>query len=420
MRPRLRLPPDPAGKGQSLTQRAIWTRLPPGVPLAFVCWFILNGIRGSFAVLYPTISAQPGWSAQELASTFSLGVLLYAPSTIAVGFLVDRIGIRSTMLGGCLLIAFSFGLIATATPDSAWRMLAGWAIAAGPAAAGIGYIPITKLLSIKAPSQLGRALGLAMIGQGLSPLLVGPALQSITEVQGWNVAVAAFAIFALVTLVPLIVNTAPTRPAPAAAHLPRFSVVGSISRPEFWLVFFGFFWLGYLLLIPTYLVAFLIVIGVAPYLAAVLAGVFGGLNSIGSIAAGWMTDRWGPLRVLGLGCVFLTVGTVALVDRLPGLYLLLGWYLLFAGIGRGIIGLTLAVAQTQAFAGAHFGRITGLLDVGFSTGAAAGVWLTAVGRDQLGSYAPSYLSTALASLLIVLLTALAMRRFEPTARSRPS
>mgnify|MGYP000911319879 CR=1 FL=1 len=114
--------------------RAFLTGLPPGVPLAFTSWFIMNGIRGAFAVLFPTIASEPGWSENELAATFSLGILLYAPATIVVGFLTDRIGIRLTMIIGCALMALSFGLIATATPDAAWRMVAGWTIAAGPAA----------------------------------------------------------------------------------------------------------------------------------------------------------------------------------------------------------------------------------------------------------------------------------------------
>lgn len=385
------------------------SRLPPGVLLAFVCWFILTGIRGSFAVLYPTISAEPGWFNRELAGTFSVGVLLYAPSVLAIGFLVDRFGIRSTMLGGTILIAASFGLIATATPATAWQMFAGWALAAGPAVACIGYIPITKLLSLRAPSQFGRALGLAMIGQGLSPLLVIPALQSLTDARGWRYAVAAFALFALVSLVPLIIASAPARPGPSLTPVAPFSVVGALRRPQFWLFFFAFLWLGYLLLIQTYLVAYLIVLGLAPYLAAVLAGVFGGLNSVGSIGGGWLADRWGSLRVLALGAGLLIIGTVALLDIVPSLHWMLGWYILFAGIGRGMIGLSLAVAQTRAFAGAHFGRVTGLLDVGFSIGASAGVWLTVTGRDQLGSYGPGYLSTALACVLIVGLTFLAVR-----------
>lgn len=388
-------------------------RLPPGVALAFASWFILNGIRGSFAVLYPTIAAQPGWSDIELAATYSLGVLLYAPSTMAVGFLIDRVGIRATMLGGCLLVTASLGLIATATPENPWQMLAGWTIVAGPAAAGIGYIPITKLLSVRAGPQLGRAMGIAMIGQGLSPLLVGPALQSLSIAQSWNIALAAFALFTLVLLVPLILKTAPTRPGPSAIGQTRFSISEALRRPEFWLFLFAFFWLGYLLLIPTYLVAFLIVIDVAPYLAAVLAGVFGALNSVGSLAGGWMTDRWGPLRVLTIGAIVLAVGTIALLDVFPSQPWILAWYILIAGLGRGMIGLTLAVAQAKAFSGAHFGRITGILDVGFSVGASAGIWLTTVGRDQLGSYVPSLVSTVFACLLIAVLTSVAASHARP-------
>lgn len=382
--------------------------LPAGVPLALTSWFIMNGIRTAFAVLFPTIATEPGWSESELAATFSIGILLYAPATIAVGFLLDRIGIRLTMLIGCMLMTLSFGLVATATPDAPWRMVAGWTIAAGPAAASIGYTPIVKLLATLAPQQLGRAMGISMIGQGLSPLLIGPALQAIALGQNWRMAVLAYAGFGLAVLVPLILKIAPGRPLPSSTIEAAFSVRHTLRQGEFWLFLLAFVCLGYMLLIPTYLVAFIIVLGLSPYLAAILAGVFGALNSVGSVAAGWLTDRLGPLPVLAGGVVVLVVGTLALLGLIPSLPWMLAWFILFTGLGRGVFGLTVAVAQAKSFAGAHLGRVTGILDVGFSIGASLGIWLTAVGRDELGSFVPGYASAMAAAAAMFGFTCLAV------------
>src|SRR5690606_34452837 len=126
-------------------------------------------------------------------------------------------------------------------------------------------------------------------------LLLGPALQAIALNLGWRVAILAFTGFGLAALVPLIIKIAPGRPLPSGSIEAAFSFRHTLRQREFWLFFFAFLCLGYLLLIPTYLVAFIIMLGLSPYLAAILAGVFGGLNSVGSVAGGWLTDRLGPL-----------------------------------------------------------------------------------------------------------------------------
>ena len=387
----------------------IWRRLPPAIPLAFACWFVMTGIRSAYAVLFPMIAVEPGWSGQDLAAAYSLGVLLYAPGTLAVGFLIDRTGTRVPMLAGCLLLALSLGLIATATPATLWQMQLGWAIAAGPGVAFIGYTPIIKLLSLVPAESLGRAMGFAMIGQGVSPLLIGPAIQMLADQRDWHYAIAVFTIFVLVLLLPLILKTEPAPPTHSVANSVRFSLttVNDGAHPRaFWLFLFGFLGLGYLLLIPTYLVAYFIEIGMAAYLAAVLAGVFGALNSVGGTIGGGIADRWGLRQALTTGAALMVVGSIALVDVMRNPILILGCFVIVAGIGRGMIGVSLTVAHTRTFSGLQFGRITGLLDVGFSIGASLGVWFTLVARDQLGSYGPSLASAAAVSVVIAVLVAI--------------
>jgi predicted MFS family arabinose efflux permease len=384
---------------------AIWRRLPAGVALAFACWLVMNGIRAAYAVLFPIISAEPGWHDHDLAAAFSVGALLYAPGTLAAGFLIDRAGTRLPMLVGALLVALSLGLIATATPATSWRMWLGWAALAGPGAAFIGYTPIVNLLSVVSAQNLGRAMGFAMIGQGVSPLLIGPAIQILSDRRGWPVAVGVFAIFALALLLPLILTTAPAPPSPSAANAARLSLAPASegAHPRaFWLILVAFLGLGYTLLIPTYLVAYFIESGLAAYAAAALAGVFGALNSVGGAAGGAVADRWGFRLAAVIGAALMVAGSAALLDVTAHPIWLLACYVIVAGIGRGFVGVALTLAHSQTFAGQQFGRITGMLDVGFSVGASLGVWLTLVARDRLGGYTPSLASAAIVSVAIAL------------------
>ncbi|MBW3634224.1 MAG: MFS transporter [Chloroflexi bacterium] len=403
------------GAGQPATQTvpAIRRKLPAGIALAFACWLVMTGIRSAYAVLFPIITAEPGWNAHNLAAAFSVGVLLYAPGTLVAGFLIDRIGTRLPMLAGSGLIALSLGLIATATPATSWQMWVGWATAAGPGAALIGYTPIIKLLSVGSVENLGRTMGIAMMGQGASPLLIGPAVQALSDLRDWHVAVGVFAVIVLAVLLPLILTTTPVPPSRAASNAARFSLApaNEAAHPHaFWLFLFAFLCLGYLLLIPTYLVAYLIETGVAAYAAAVLAGVFGALNSIGGATGGGLADRWGFRRAAALGAMLMTAGSIALLEVTANPVWMLACYVIVAGIGRGIVGVAVTVAHTRTFSGHQFGRITGLLDVGFSVGASLGVWFTLVARDRLGNYTPSLVSTAVVCVAIALLVAVGASR----------
>ena len=300
------------------------------------------------------------------------------------------------------------GLIATATPTTSWQMRVGWAIAAGPGAAFIGYTPTIKLLSLVPAENMGRAMGIAMMGQGASPLLVGPAIQVLADLRNWHFAVAVFAIFVLAFLLPLILTTTPAPPSHSAAIPEKFSLstVNAGAHPRaFWFLLFGFLGLGYLLLIPTYLVAYFIESGVAAYAAAVLAGFFGALNSVGGTIGGSLADRVGLRQALATGTALMVVGSLALFDVLPNPILTVGCYVIVAGVGRGMVGVSLTVAHMRTFSGLQFGRITGLLDVGFSVGASLGVWFTLLARDRLASYGPSLVSAAIICMGIAVLVA---------------
>jgi hypothetical protein len=87
-------------------------------------------------------------------------------------------------------------------------------------------------------------------------------------------------------------------------------------------------------------------------------------------------------------------------------------YILAGGTGRGLLGVSLGTAQTRTFAGPRLGRMTGILDVGFGTGAFLGPWGTAVIHDQAGSYAPGFLATIPAAVIGATCTMIAQRIFK--------
>jgi MFS family permease len=61
-------------------------------------------------------------------------------------------------------------------------------------------------------------------------------------------------------------------------------------------------------------------------------------------------------------------------------------FVLLMGLGYGGVSAVYAASAADLFHGLHFGKILGLLDIGFGVGAALGAYLAGVLFDRLHSY----------------------------------
>jgi MFS family permease len=371
--------------------------------------FILMGSRTAFAVLYPAMVNDQGWAVADVTSAYSSGLLLYALLAILVGLGVDRLGCRSMMVAGSTLMALGLGLASQAT--EIWHLYVAYLLTAGLGAGGIGFITLIKLLSLQNGSRFATAFGLAFMGQGLGSLLVSPTVQVLVDAQGWRTATLLCALVVAVVLLPLAAWLAPGPERRHATHTADAAVdTGPGVLSVVCLIFLvANAVLGFQMLVPTHQVAYMLDLGFAATLAASAAGGWGAMMSVGSVIGGWLVDRLGLGRVLLASLVVFTVGTLGLVVSSPTDPWLLGLYVLASGIGRGLLGVTLGAAQTQTFAGPHLGRMTGILDVGFGSGAFLGPLWTAVVHDQDGTFAPGFLATIPASIVGAVATVIALR-----------
>jgi MFS family permease len=376
--------------------------------------FILMGSRSSFAVLYPVMVHDEGWAITDVTAAFSTGVLLYAFLAIPVGLGLDRLGCKVILVTGALLMTVGFAIAAQAT--EIWHLYVAYLLTAGFGACGIGFITQMKVLSHRNSARFATAFGVAFMGQGLGSLVISPAVQVISDAAGWRAATWLCAVSIGVVLVPLAAWWAPG-PQGHAVHTGR---PAAQAGPGWWVPVVAIFLvanmtLGFQMLVPTHQVAYLLDLGFGATLAASAAGAWGAMQSVGSVGGGWLVDRFGLARVLLVSLTLFTVGTVGLMVSSPAAIWLLGLYILAGGVGRGLLGLTLGAAQTQTFAGPRLGRMTGIMDVGFGTGAFIGPLLTAFMHDELGTFAPGFFATILATLIgiVCILGALRIRDRSP-------
>jgi MFS family permease len=161
-----------------------------------------------------------------------------------------------------------------------------------------------------------------------------------------------------------------------------------VKTPTFWALFFIVFALAFNhMSLIVHQNQYLVDRGFQPEFAAWMLGFSGILRSGGSIIWGWVSDRtWREISltasaVLGaLSIPFLIMAHVSM-GAWPVVV-----FVLLMGLGYGGVSAVYAASAADLFHGPHFGKILGLLDIGFGLGAALGAYIAGALFDVFASY----------------------------------
>ena len=138
------------------------------------------------------------------------------------------------------------------------------------------------------------------------------------------------------------------------------------------------------------------------------------VGAFGSVAWGWLCERWAPR--IALFAVVAGLATTSVVLWLPvgdGGYL--AWAVVFGVVNAGAVAL-LALILNEFFGAAGIGRLMGLAMVFCMGGTILGNFLSAGVYDRFGSYLPVWrLYTGL--MILTLIPARALLRRRPRALS---
>jgi MFS family permease len=175
--------------------------------LALVMGTLVNGLTAFFV----PIEAAEGWGRSGIAAINSFGLLGLATGSVAMGFVSDRLGIRSvcliavSVMGACLLL--------TAYAQSLWQLYAIFFVA-GALSGGALFAPIFAAVGNWFPASAGLAIGIAAAGQAVGQGGVPFLSAYLIERFGWRGAMMALGTAILVVLLPLAIFM---RDPPAAA-----------------------------------------------------------------------------------------------------------------------------------------------------------------------------------------------------------
>ncbi len=375
-----------------------------------VAVLMASGLRAMFGVFIKPLEAEFGWDRAALSGAAALSLLLLGAVSPLVGWLADRWGPRRVMLASCCILGA--GTLLSARITSLWEiyLTAGVLMAAG--SGGLAMATAATVAARWFEARRGVVLGLLGGAMSAGQLVVVPLALWLTLTLGWRQSFLWLGVALLILVIPLTLwlvrddpaevglqpygagqaTPASAGPTPAAG---RVSLGEAMQVPAFWLLAGSFFVCGYTSngLVLTHLVPHAAGHGFTEMHAAQALGVMGAMNIIGTVASGWICDRFGrkgPLAfyygVRGLSLLFLL-----LVWDVPSLHL-------FAAIfGLNYIS---TVPPTTALTANIFGRyavgtLSGWIFFSHQVGSALGAALGGLIFQATGTYTWAFVSAAL-------------------------
>nr|WP_067547721.1 MFS transporter [Nocardia crassostreae] len=412
-------------------------RLHPAWIVAAVGFVTLIGaaaFRSVPSVLMDPLHAEFGWSHGTIGAAVSVNVLLYGLISPFAAALMDRLGIRRVVAGALVLVAAGSGL--TVFMTQAWQLVLLWGVVVG---VGVGSMsmPFVAIISGRwFVKQRGLVTGVLTAAGATGQLIFLPLIAALAHDQGWRfpaLLVAAISL-AVVPLVWFFIRDYPSDigetaygAEPGSPVGVRVAVTGGASRaltvlftvarkPVFWLLAGGFAICGMSTngLIGTHFVSAAHDHGMPVTTAAGLLALVGVFDVAGTIASGWLTDRFdsrylllGYYSLRGISLLFLPA--LLAPDVEPSMWA----FIIFYGLDW-----IATVPPTVALRREHFGEdgpvAFGWVFASHQIGAAVAAAGAGVIRDIQGSYSLAfYIAGGLRA--VAALMSLSIRRAVPSA-----
>ena len=381
------------------------------VGISVVSLVLIYGIRHSFAVFFPPILEEFGWSRGSTAVMYSMNILVYGLLGPVAGGFADRWKPTRVIPLGIVILALATAGCAFANQLWHFYLLFGVVMPAGTAFCG--WPVLGPSLANWFSKKRGLAIGLGQAGGGLSFVYSMFAEFAISQ-MGWRYAYLVLAGMLVLFLLPLSrlfhyrpedrgVKPYGADEGPAADATSGMNAVQETPRGDWtlrsamktyrlWLMVLSyfFFWGMGNYLVLAHQVKFVEDAGYSSAFAASVFALFGVFMIAGQVSSS-ISDRLGRERTVALAAVLAMGAMAALLSvRDASQPWLLYVHSVALGLGAGLYAPTGVAAMADIFHGRHFGAIAGVLLTGQGLGGAIGPWLGGHIYDISGSYAIAF------------------------------
>jgi MFS family permease len=385
--------------------------------VTFVTMLTTAGAMGLPGALIVPLSKEFGWDTGEISSALALRLVLFGLMAPFAAALIERYGVRSVIFGAVATI--SAGLLGATTMTKLWHLQVLWGlvvgIGTGLTALVLGAIVASRWFT----RHRGLVLGLLTASSATGQLAFLPLAAWLVEKAGWRMAVfpSIGGLLLAGILVALFMRNKPSdlgllplgetaeaaaAPAPRAPALSQAigALLTASASPAFWLLFATFFICGLSTngLIQTHFIALCADFGMPQVEAASALALMGAFDFFGTIASGWLSDRFSSRWLLFWYYSLRGLSLIALPSSSFTLYGL-SLFALFYGLDW-----IATVPPTVKLTASTFGRekaglIFGWIFTGHQLGAAVAAFGAGWTRAEYATYLPAFYTAGFACLI---------------------
>ena len=317
-------------------------RLHPAWTVAAVAFLALVGAAGFRAapgVLMVPLQQEFGWSTTVLSAAVSINLVLFGLTAPFAAALMERFGVRAVTATALALIGMGSAL--TVLVNQSWQILLTWGLLIGLGTGSMALVFAATIANTWFTKSRGLVVGILTAGSAAGQLVFLPFIAMLAQDPGWRQASLLIAAGAL-AVVPLVLKFLKNSPAdvgvlpygaapldveaeeaaPVQDSGPRtnaavraLQVLRRASKVRtFWALAAGFAICGATTngLIGTHFIPSAHDHGMPETTAAGLLAVVGIFDIIGTIASGWLTDRFNPRILLAVYYQFRGIGLLVL------------------------------------------------------------------------------------------------------------
>lgn len=405
----------PAEKGR-------WLLIPLGLTV-----LLCLGTVYSWSIFRKPLEDFLNISATESLLPFTVLLVVFAILMPITGFYIDKIGVRPvTAIGG---VVMGLGYILSSLASSLPMLVVTYGAIAG-AGVGIAYGVPLAVVAKWFPDRKGLAVGLTVIGFGLSPLVTAPLARSAIATYGLmpTFAILGIAFTAIILAISTQLQVPPKEWQPAGwqPHIVQNNIVQNsapiaqardnlLRLPEF----YGL-WLCYTIGTFVGLSAIGIsspvaqeIIKLEPEVAAMAVSLFAVFNGVGRPLFGWLTDRIRPQNAAIVSYVLILIASIMMINASQNQVIT---YLVAFSLFWLSLGGWLAIAPTATlslFKPENYTKNYGIVFTAYGVGALLGTLVAGQIRDIFGTYTYAFYATAALAIAGIIIAQFMLKKHHP-------
>ncbi len=371
---------------------------------------IIWGTRFSFAVFFESLENEFNWTRTVTSGVFSVHMVVGGVFAIIGGWALDRYGGRIvlTVMG----VFTGLALILTSQASTPAYLFVSYSFLLGIGTGAIYVVVVSIVSRWFTRRRRGLAIGIVTSASGVGIMLMTPIATYLISSFGWRMSYFIIGAAGLFITIPCaqLIRKAPDEveksifikrgtPAESSHNEARmFSLAQAAKTKNFWL--FMSMWLLYataLYIIMTHIVRHTVDLGFTPMQGGSILVVLNSTMIIGRPIMGRVSDSFGrkPAAVLAALVMAAAMLWLTTASSLSMLYL----FAIVFGFSHGGLGPPITTLISEVFGTRHIGAIYGVIEIGWTTGAAIGPALAGYVFDIGGNYDFAFLSGMVAILI---------------------